>query len=141
MDAALCFIYEDIGFDTTSIGNLGSITGTGNVEELPSRAKVHKVGRTTGQTEGKVTAFDIDNLQVEYDMGVLRFDNQIEIEGTGTKAFSDSGDSGSVIVDKDLRVIGLLFAGGVDGATNGKGYTYANPIHPVLDELKVDLEL
>jgi hypothetical protein len=71
----------------------------------------------------------------------LRFDNQIEIEGSGNKAFSDSGDSGSLIVDDQLRAVGLLFAGGDVGGSNGKGLTYANPIDAVLDALKVDLEL
>ena len=70
---------------------------------------------------------------------MLRFDNQIEIEGAGNKAFSDSGDSGSLIVDAQQRAVGLLFAGGDVGGSNGKGLTYANPIGAVLDKLKVDL--
>jgi hypothetical protein len=107
---------------------------------LPARAIVHKVGRTTGQTTGRITAFDLDNIDVEYDMGTLRFDNQIEIEGTGRRGFSDSGDSRSLIVDVELRAIGLLFAGGDEGGTNGMGLTYANPIDAVLDALKVNLE-
>ena len=141
VDAAVGDVYEDVGLDTRSIGNLGSLKGLGSVFNLPARAIVHKVGRTTGQTKGRITAFDVDNVQVEYDLGVLRFDNQIEIEGTGNKAFSDSGDSGSLIVDDNLRAIGLLFAGGDVGGSNGKGLTFANPIGTVLDALKVDLEI
>ena len=49
------------------------------------------------------------------------------------KAFSDAGDSGSLIVDDQLRAIGLLFAGGDEGGSNKKGLTYANPIEQVLD--------
>lgn len=139
VDAALADVYADVDFDTRTIGNLGDLQGQGSVFDLPTRATVHRVGRTTGQRKGRITAFDIDNVRVEYDMGVLRFDNQIEIEGTGNKAFSDSGDSGSLIVDNHLRAIGLLFAGGDDGGSNGKGLTYANPIGTVLDALKVDL--
>ena len=141
VDAAVGDIYEEIEFDTRTIGNLGDLQGEGSVFDLPARAIVHKVGRTTGQSKGRVTAFDVDNVRVEYDLGVLRFDNQIEIEGTGNKPFSDSGDSGSLIVDEQLRAIGLLFAGGDVGGSNGKGLTYANPIDAVLDALKVDLEL
>jgi hypothetical protein len=140
-DAAVADVYDDIDFDATQIGNLGNFAGLGDVVSLPDEAIVHKVGRTTGQTKGRVTAFDIDNVEVEYDMGFLRFDNQIEIEGTGNKAFSDSGDSGSLIVDEQLLGIGLLFAGGDEGGSNGKGLTYANPLGSVLDALKVDLEL
>lgn len=141
VDAAVGDVYEDVDFDTRTIGSLGSLKGKGSVFELPASAGVHKVGRTTGQTNGRVTAFDVDNVRVEYDMGVLRFDNQIEIEGTGNKPFSDSGDSGSLIVDDQLRAVGLLFAGGDVGGSNGKGLTYANPIETVLDAVKVDLEI
>ena len=88
-----------------------------------------------------MTAFDVDKVWVEYDMGDLRFDNQIEIEGTGSSMFSDGGDSGSLIVDEDLKAIGLLFADGDEGGANDMGLTYANPIEIVFDELKLDLEL
>ena len=141
VDAAIGDLHEDIEFDPRQIGTLGSLAGLGDVVDLPTNATVHKVGRTTGQTEGRMTAFDVDNVRVEYDLGILRFDNQIEIEGAGNDAFSDSGDSGSMIVDADLRAIGLLFAGGDEGGSNGQGLTYANPMGTVLDKLKVDLEL
>jgi hypothetical protein len=141
IDAAVGDLYEGVEFDSRPIGDLGSLAGLGDVMDLPSGATVYKVGRTTGQTEGRLTAFDVDNVRVEYDMGVERFDNQIEIEGAGNRAFSDSGDSGSLIVDAQLRAIGLLFAGGDEGGSNDKGLTYANPIGIVLDELQVDLEI
>ena len=46
-----------------------------------------------------------------------------------------------MIVDDQLRAIGLLFAGGNVGGSNGQGLTFANPIGAVLDALKVDLEI
>jgi len=100
---------------------------------------VYKTGRTTGATEGRVTAFAVDNVVVGYDIGNLRFDDQIEIEGAGSLAFSDGGDSGSLIVDADMRAVALLFAGGDSGGSNGMGLTYANPIHTVLSELGATL--
>ena len=63
---------------------------------------VHKVGRTTGVRHGRVTAFELDGVTVEYDIGVISFDNQVEIEGGGTRSFSDAGDSGSLIVDDQM---------------------------------------
>ncbi len=69
----------------------------------------------------------------------ITFDNQIEIEGAGSGAFSEGGDSGSLVVDADLKGVGLLFAGGEQGGSNGKGLTYANPLKNVLDALKVNL--
>jgi hypothetical protein len=100
---------------------------------------VYKVGRTTGPTRGRVTAFDVDNVVVGYDMGNLRFDNQLEIEGTGRTSFSDGGDSGSLIVNESMQAVGLLFAGGDQGGSNGLGLTYANPIRRVLSDLKATL--
>ena len=117
------------------------MAGQADALNLFEGATVHKVGRTTGQTEGRITAIEIDNVSVEYDLGWLRFDNQIEIEGAGQQAFCDSGDSGSLIVDEDLKAIGLLFAGGDSGGANHKGLTYANPIELVLNTLKIDLLL
>ena len=97
------------------------------------------MGRTTGTTRGKITAFDLDNVVVEYDLGNLRFDNQIEIEGAGTKSFSDGGDSGSLIVNSERQGVALLFAGTDEGGKNGKGVTYANPLNAVLSVMEVTL--
>jgi hypothetical protein len=100
---------------------------------------VHKVGRTTGATTGRVTAFDLDNVVVKYDVGNIRFDGQVEIEGTGNRPFSDGGDSGSLIVDDDMQAVALLFAGGDTGGSNGLGLTYANSIHEVLRRARARL--
>lgn len=139
VDAAVGAIYSDIDYDEDKIGTLGNLSGVGDAALLPQGAFVYKVGRTTGQTKGRIKAFDIDNVLVQYDAGVMRFDNQLEIEGTGNKPFSKSGDSGSLVVDSGRKAIGLLFAGGNQGGSNGKGLTFANPIETVLDDLDVDL--
>lgn len=102
---------------------------------------VYKVGRTTGPTTGRVTAFDLDGVVISFDQGNLRFDGQIEIEGSGDRAFSDGGDSGSLILDAGMNAVGLLFAGSERGGSNDLGLTYANPIHTVLKALKADLLL
>jgi hypothetical protein len=119
------------------ITGLGKVKGVGPVPE--TNARVAKLGRTTGLTHGRVTAFELDNVIVGYDLGNLRFDGQIEIEGADAGPFSDGGDSGSLIVDQGLLGVGLLFAGGDQGGRNGRGLTYANPLQDVLDRLSVDL--
>lgn len=106
---------------------------------LDEDAVVYKVGRTTGATRGRVTAFDLDNVVVNFDAGNLRFDGQIEIEGTGRAPFSDGGDSGSLIVDEDMNAVALLFAGSETGGANDAGLTYANPIHEVLKRVGAKL--
>jgi hypothetical protein len=88
---------------------------------------------------GRVTAFELDNVVVGYDIGELRFDDQIEIEGEGDAPFSQGGDSGSLIVDAERRAVALLFAGGDQGGSNGKGLTYANPLAAVFGALKIGL--
>lgn len=143
VDAALAPIDEGIEHDPNRLRGLlaGTDRRLGGLgpDFLDIGEVVRKVGRTTGATEGRVTAFDLDNVVVNYDIGNLRFDSQIEIEGAGDAAFSDGGDSGSIIVNADLMAVALLFAGGDSGGSNGLGLTYANPIHRVLADLKATL--
>lgn len=143
VDAALAAIEPRIGTDLSRLRGLvdgadRALAGLGP-EFVDPGESVRKIGRTTGPTEGRVTAFDLDNLIVNYDMGNLRFDNQLEIEGAGAQAFSDGGDSGSLIVNASLDAVALLFAGSDAGGSNGLGLTYANPIHRVLRDLRSTL--
>ncbi len=138
VDCAVATIGEKVDFDAYKLENIGSLNGLGS-PIVSDGVKVNKIGRTTGLTQGIVTAFEVDNVIVEYDMGLLRFDNQIEIEGAGSDPFSRGGDSGSAIVDENLAAVALLFAGGDSGGSNGQGLTYANPLQEVLDALGVDL--
>ncbi len=69
---------------------------------------VQKTGRTTGYTRGQINAVDFDGW-VGYDTGDAWFEDQLLITPGD---FSDSGDSGSCILDTDENIVGLLFAGG-----------------------------
>lgn len=90
---------------------------------------VKKFGRTTGYTQGEVDAINV-TVNVGYTNGTAKFVNQIIIVGTGrgkNRTFSDSGDSGSLIVSSsNNNPVGLLFAG-------NSSVTIANPIDTVLD--------
>jgi hypothetical protein len=139
VDCALATIRDGIAFDKALLKDVGQISGTANLPPSDN-ARVHKIGRTTGLTTGVVTAFEVDNVIVGYELGNLRFDNQIEIEGTAPdKPFSLGGDSGSLIYDDERRAVALLFAGSDQGGKKGKGLTYANPIDRVFGELGVKL--
>jgi hypothetical protein len=143
VDAALAEIDKGIAYDASRLRGLvqkgdRKLMGLGPVFTDEGEL-VFKIGRTTGPTGGRVTAFDLDNVVVNYDKGNLRFDGQIEIEGVGNAAFSDGGDSGSLIVNARMEAAALLFAGGDSGGSNGRGLTYANPIHRVLKDLKATL--
>jgi hypothetical protein len=138
VDAAIAKLHGSIQADVHKLRGIGTLAGQRR-GDLEVGDVVHKVGRTTGVRHGRVTAFELDGVAVEYDIGVVSFDDQIEIEGAGTRSFSDAGDSGSLIVDAQMRAAALLFAGGDHGGSNGKGLTYANPIGAVLEALKVKL--
>jgi len=143
VDAALAALERGEAYDPRLLRSLVNgadrkLKGLGP-EFLDEGEVVYKVGRTTGPTKGRVTAFDLDNVVVSYDLGNLRFDGQIEIEGAGTRPFSDGGDSGSLIVDSGMKAVALLFAGSDMGGRNGAGLTFANPIHRVLKDLKAKL--
>jgi hypothetical protein len=137
VDGAVATIDSGIEFDQRTLTGLGKLAGLGDPVLVDDA--VGKVGRTTGKTRGRVSSFELDNVVVDYGLGVLKFDGQVEIEGADTGPFSQGGDSGSLIVDADRRAVALLFAGSDQGGSDGQGLTFANPIRAVLDELKVDL--
>lgn len=138
VDTALATVKNGIEFDGQTLQGIGRLNGLGGTL-VDIGEEVHKVGRTTDATNGRVTAFELDNVVVGYDLGNLRFDDQIEIEGAGAGPFSQGGDSGSLIVDADRRAVALLFAGGDQGGSNGQGLTYGNPIGKVLEALNAEL--
>jgi hypothetical protein len=72
---------------------------------------VYKFGRTTGYTVGQVTGIDNDVI-VEYHIGKITFTRQgIIVGGTG-QAFSNAGDSGSLILQRGSNMaVALLVAG------------------------------
>lgn len=137
VDCALARVMDSVSFDPEKLTGLGKLGGVSSVE-VEDGTVVAKLGRTTGRTRGVITAFEMDNVVVTFDIGDIRFDDQIEILGDGPGPFSDGGDSGSLIVDGDNQAVGLLFAGSEHGGEEDPGYTYANPIKTVLKRLKVD---
>jgi hypothetical protein len=103
---------------------------------------VRKIGRTTGRREGKIRAFDFDRLVVhKYHFGKAKFENQIEIESTEARPFSNPGDSGAVVYNADRQPIGLLFAETDRNSDVRFGLNYANRIDAVLESLGVDIEV
>jgi hypothetical protein len=138
VDCAIATISTGTRIRRKALHEVGELAGLGD-EFLEDGTAVEKIGRTTGHTRGRITAFELDDLITGFDTGNLRFNNQIEIEGEGDAPFSQGGDSGSLIFDADRRGVALLFAGSDQGGANGQGLTYANPLHTVLENLGVDL--
>lgn len=138
VDAAIATIAKSIDFDAVGYKGIGRLAGSRTAPILPGMA-VKKLGRTTGLTSGKVSAIEVDNVVVDYDLGSLSFDNQVEIESVGNSSFSAGGDSGSLILDEENLGCALLFAGSERGGPNDRGLTYANPIATVLKRLATEL--
>jgi hypothetical protein len=101
---------------------------------------VSKIGRTTGQTYGRVTAFELDEVRVRYPFGPIVFNGQIEIEAAPGVPFSRPGDSGSLVFTIPSRQpLGLIFGCSLRGGKTGLGLTFANPIRSVLIALGVTI--
>ena len=111
-------------------------------EELFGDDAVWKVGRTTGLTNGRVFAVEVDNFTVN--MGTswspfrCRFDNQVQVYAED-RAFAGPGDSGSLLVDHDGKAHALLFAGSATGGPTGTGLATFNPLVLVLEKLDATL--
>jgi hypothetical protein len=94
---------------------------------------VHKFGRTTAYRAGTIRMVSTD-VTVSYETGSFVFEDQIVIVGANGAAFSDAGDSGSLILERESQMaVGLLFAG-------SPSHTLANHIDDVLQALGVTLE-
>jgi hypothetical protein len=82
-----------------------------------------------------VTLNKSGNLKDETGAVVWSFTDQMGITGdTSIPPFSDEGDSGSVVVNNDNEVVGLLW-GGDKGGSGG----YATPIQSVESELQISI--
>jgi hypothetical protein len=145
IDAAFALLDPKIPNDPTTLRGLGKLTGLAPALDIGD--EVTKLGRTTGLTRGRISAIEVDNVFVDYGLGRVRFDDQIEIEGvtrrgtrSGSRPFSLGGDSGSLILNTHLQAAALLFAGSDHGGAGDHGLTYATPIAPVLKALRVTLE-
>lgn len=136
VDAAVAAVDDDVAVDASA--HDGPVTAV--VDPDAVRGLVRKIGRTTGVTRGRISAFEVDGVPVGYDTGAFSFDDQIEIEGV-LGLFSDGGDSGSLITTEDDRLgVGLLFAGSTTGGPGGTAVTYANPLASVLAALDATLD-
>lgn len=140
-DAAWAEINPELGLpkgnalykDGIEIGQLGS---TPNLAVLPGDP-VSKIGRTSTHTDGTIDAVGVNHINIALVSGgsevIARFDDQIAI--VGENDFSQPGDSGSVVFDREYAPVGLLFGGYARSAAGGMGRTFASPIAPVLELL------
>lgn len=134
VDAAIADLNDESDAVECQIGcDIGKVDGYRALGEGDLNIQVQKCGRTTGYLTG--TVIDVDaTVNVSYEVlttsGVvvrtITFVNQIL-----TTAMSESGDSGSLVLDMGKKAVGLLFAG-------SSTVTVANRIEVVLDLLNLE---
>jgi hypothetical protein len=122
---------------TGRILNIGNIAA-GDAVAPRLGMKVRKMGARSCVTAGRISALQV-SIRVRYPRrvcdlafsGVATFRNQIQIRGS---SFSNSGDSGSLIVTTGScpGAVGLLFAGSGNS-------TFASPMRTVLGALNVSM--
>ncbi len=106
-----------------------AILGVGEIQGVRAAElgmTVQKSGRTTGHTRGRIEQVDV-TADIEYGGAVARFADQLM-----AGQMSRPGDSGSVVLDEEGHVIGLLFAG--SGST-----TLMNRFEHVAEALGVEV--
>ncbi|MES1242650.1 MAG: hypothetical protein ABUT39_13630 [Acidobacteriota bacterium] len=133
VDAGIAELEPGIGASSGFLPHRRLIPASGtNVPDL-MKPLVWKVGRTTGLTLGEIKKSATIVGPIAYPgIGLCWFRNAIEISDPVGTHFSNNGDSGSAILNRDGEVIGLLFAGNGD-------VTYACPIESVLSALGVGI--
>lgn len=119
----------DIGPETPSEGRV--------LTEEDLGLFVKKTGRTTEHTQGFVEAL-FATVQVKYDLfQKATFVDQIIVsQSPAEEAFSNGGDSGSLVYDSKNRAVGLLFAGS-EGSEEEPATTIVNPINFVCGQLNL----
>jgi len=115
---------------------------------LTAGMEVEKVGRTSGHSRGRVITAVTGPIDVAYSApqynfsGIAYFETMFLVHGL-TDRFSDSGDSGSLVVHTDAdgirHAVGIIVAGGEDSTAPGGKSSLIMPIQPILNKLGMTL--
>jgi Bacterial SH3 domain len=117
---------------TEEIKDIGKVAG---VAKATLGMKVRKRGRTTELTYGIIDGLDATTA-IQGSSMIFQHQMVIVPDTTKNALFSNAGDSGSVIVNEQNKVVGLLFAG-IPAIGNNPQMTWANHIDNVLTQLNV----
>jgi len=130
VDCAIAEVTDANVVRARALAKVGKLGGDQAVDAT-EKMRVEKVGRGTGYTTG--TVFDVSaTIALEYDIGELKFADQILIRGKSS-GFSGDGDSGSIVVAMDSGAATGLLIGG------NEKFSIANHLADVLTELGVTL--
>lgn len=150
-DAAVCTI------EVPALAEISEVGVTAGTASESIGMQVRKRGRTTGLTFGIVTT-ENDQLRGSYLVDCPNFppvNNPFNGQPTTLRrltnqflvkpdfilsvSFSDHGDSGSVVVDTQNRIVGLLHGGGYVDEHSPQEVAVATPISIVEQDLRISL--
>lgn len=118
---------DDLPATNTIVGMRAAVINT----------RVFIVGAATGRSEGWVIEPNGDSVTMNWEGSPKTFINSIYISAKDSlRSFSDEGDSGSVVIDEENYVVGLLFASSKDGP---EYYAIANHIEHVCSGLDIKI--
>ncbi|MGL5243775.1 MAG: hypothetical protein ACRC7R_01180, partial [Sarcina sp.] len=121
VDCAIAQINPYINYSREIYG-IGEIKG---ISEPKLGAEIRKVGRSTGYTTGTIKTINA-SFPISIDENSYKlYKNQII-----TTKIGNAGDSGSIVVDLNTNVVGLMFSG-------SKTANYCNPISKVMKLLNI----
>jgi hypothetical protein len=142
IDAALLRI--DAGFEwLPKIKQIGFVRGTHEVdlaESVTLAYRVRKFGARTGLTGGIVIAIAVERVNVfdvylKFDM-IIRPNRPAAPHENDSAYFSYFGDSGSVVVNDDDEIVGLLWGGEKFEGNKPAYHAGVTPISFVLDHFR-----
>jgi hypothetical protein len=131
VDAAIASPMDDILFSANIVDVDGAPLG---VTSPRLGLRVMKSGRSSGITEGLIIQTNV-TVDVAYEGHPARFVDQLMVaplDFIQGSAFSERGDSGSLVLNYQREAVGLLFSG-------SDAVSVVSPIHTVLSALQVDL--
>lgn len=135
-DAAVCSIDEGRGASIGEVTEIGTVTGIGTARLGETvRKRGHRTGLTFGTVSGifgSYAVYDSNGSFLWWMLGQIAIDVLADPNLNPGGLWSDSGDSGSVVVNEANEIIGLHHAG---DATSG----YATDFGPLAIALDIGL--
>jgi hypothetical protein len=137
MDAALIEPTQKV----TCLRRVGDVQITGEIYEpydMPTET-VYKFGAQSGWTRGEIVAVGAD---LEFGQPAITYRSGYLIwSTTNTEPFVSPGDSGSVVVTGDGKILGMVVAREHDDENPNKptAYAFCLPIRSILDALDIEL--
>jgi hypothetical protein len=140
LDAAFALLEKEVRYQGNiipdGVPDAGkSIKAGGPLPEDSIGLRVAKIGRTSQYTVGEVSAFNVGPKLIYHGLGEVKLTGMLEVQwASPKKAFSQPGDSGSVVYRPGtMEAVGLVVGGGVsivDGVE--QGVTIVCPLTPAM---------